>query len=56
MIHILYIYGMVFMAWFTHSVYIDDFYFQESRRSFGDLSVPGRTASSDQLADRPYWT
>ncbi|XP_060560134.1 kinesin light chain-like isoform X29 [Ruditapes philippinarum] len=26
----------------------------ESRRSFGDLSVRGRTASSDQLANRPF--
>ncbi|KAK3092393.1 hypothetical protein FSP39_002276 [Pinctada imbricata] len=30
------------------------FVLQESRRSYGDLSVRGRTASSDQLINRPF--
>lgn len=31
------------------------FFSQESRRSYGDLSRQGRTASSDQLINRPFW-
>lgn len=30
------------------------FFSQESRRSYGDLSRQGRTASSDQLINRPF--
>lgn len=30
------------------------FFLQESRRSYGDLSRQSRTASSDQLINRPF--